>query len=113
MEGKVRAKDIRSYIASTENKVNIILQAFTLIVNLLHPRPSLFISGLFSFFSSLFFFFNSFVFVFLFQLTFCRFPPIEDNLTMCNRWHYMRQRNLFELQGFFVYQIMIRKSVHL
>ena len=58
MKGKVRAKDIRSYIASTENKVNVILQVFTILVNLLHPRPSLFISGLFSFLLFLSFCFN-------------------------------------------------------
>ena len=49
MEGRVRAEDWRSYIAGAENKVNIILQAFTILVNLLHPKLSLFISDLFSF----------------------------------------------------------------
>ena len=37
MEGRVRAEDWKSYIAGAENKVNIILQAFTILVNLLHP----------------------------------------------------------------------------
>ena len=58
MEGRVRAEDWRSYIAGAENKVNIILQAFTILVNLFHPKLSLFISDLFSFIFFLSVFFN-------------------------------------------------------